>query len=84
MLKDRGRIERQLSMAQQKLSALEAKLATEGVTGKGRNKNAVWRHLNADYRQLKRRLNAVSALEAREADAAQRKSEKASAETAEA
>ncbi len=84
MLKDRSRIERQLTMAQQQLSACEAKLAAEGVTGKARNKNAVWRHVNADYRQLRRRLNAVAALEAREAAAVQRKAEKASGVEAEA
>jgi hypothetical protein len=79
MLKDRSRIERQLSKAQQQLSACETKLASEGVTGKARGKNAVWRSLNADYRQLKRRLNAVAALEAREAGVVQRKAEKAAA-----
>lgn len=78
MLKDRTRIERQLTLSQEKLSACEAKLAGEGVTGKARGKNATWRHLNADYRQLKRRLGAVSALEAREAAAAQKKAEGAS------
>lgn len=85
MLKDRSRIERQLNKAQQQLSACETKLASEGVTGKARGKNAVWRLLNADYRQLKRRLNAVAALEAREAGVIQRKAEKAAAaETVEA
>ncbi|MFO1000819.1 MAG: hypothetical protein U0936_10795 [Planctomycetaceae bacterium] len=79
MLKDRSRIERQLTKAQQQLSACETKLASEGVTGKARGKNAVWRSLNADYRQLKRRLNAVAALEAREAGVIQRKAEKAAA-----
>lgn len=78
MLKDRSRIERQLSMAQQQLTVCEGKLETDGITGKARNKNAVWRRVNADYRQLKRRLNAVAALEAREAAAAQRKAERAS------
>ena len=84
MLKDRSRIERQLTKAQQQLSACETKLASEGVTGKARGKNAVWRSLNADYRQLKRRLNAVAALEAREAGVIQRKAEKAAAEAVEA
>jgi hypothetical protein len=79
MLKDRSRIERQLSLAQQKLTACETKLAAAGITGKSRGKNAVWRALNADYRQLKRRLNAVAALEEREAGVIQRKAEKASA-----
>ncbi|MFN9718372.1 MAG: hypothetical protein ACK58L_06755 [Planctomycetota bacterium] len=79
MLKDRTRIERQLSIAQQELSAVETRLAAAGVTGKARNKNALWRHLNADYRQLKRRLLAVAALESREADVIKRREEKAGA-----
>lgn len=79
MLKDRSRIERQLTKAQQQLSACEAKLASDGVTGKARGKSAVWRLLNGDYRQLRRRLIAVAALEEREAGVAQRKAEKANA-----
>jgi hypothetical protein len=79
MLKDRSRIERQLTKAQQQLSACETKLASEGVTGKARGKNAVWRLLNAGYRQLRRRLIAVAALETREAGVIQRKAEKAAA-----
>ena len=77
MLKDRPRIERQLTLAQQQLSSCEATLATGGVTGKARSKNPLWRMLNAEYRQLRRRLIAVAALEKREADAAQRKADKA-------
>ena len=78
MLKDRTRIERQLTFSQQQLSTIEAKLATDGVTGKARAKNPVWRKVSADHRQLKRRLYAVVAVEKREAEAAQRKAEKAS------
>ncbi|HQX49803.1 MAG TPA: hypothetical protein PLR25_07835 [Planctomycetaceae bacterium] len=77
MLKDRSRIERQLTFSQQQLSDVEAKLATDGVTGKARTKNPVWRKLSADHRQLKRRLYAVAAVEKREAEAAQRKADKA-------
>ncbi len=77
MLKDRPRIERQLTIAQQQVSTCEAKLATEGVTGKARSKNPLWRMLNADYRQLKRRLIAVAAVESRESAAAQRKADRA-------
>lgn len=85
MLKDRPRIERQLSLAQQELSTCESKLAAAGVTGKARGKNALWRQLNANYRQLKRRLIAVGAVETREAEAAQRRDNKeATVETAEA
>lgn len=79
MLKDRTRIERQLSLSQQQLSAWETQLEQQGVTGKAKNKNATWRHLNADHRQLKRRLIAVAALEAREAAVVQRRAEKETA-----
>jgi len=79
MLKDRTRIERQLSLSQQQLSAWETQLEQQGVTGKAKNKNATWRHLSADHRQLKRRLHAVAALEAREAGVVQRKAEKEAA-----
>ena len=85
MLKDRPRIERQLILAQQQLSAVESKLATDGVTGKARGKNALWRKLNAAYRQLRRRLIAVAAVETREAQMVQRKADKlAGVKTAEA
>ena len=77
MLKDRSRIERQLTFSQQQLSVIEAKLETDGVTGKARAKNPVWRKLSAEHRQLKRRLFAVSAVEKREAEVAQRKADKA-------
>ena len=77
MLKDRSRIERQLTLSQQQLSVIEAKLATDGVTGKSRGKNPVWRKLSAEHRQLRRRLYAVATLEKREAEAAQRKADKA-------
>ncbi|MEY3173843.1 MAG: hypothetical protein RLZZ436_1757 [Planctomycetota bacterium] len=84
MLKDRTRIERQLSLSQQQLSAWESQLEQQGVTGKAKSKNATWRHLNADHRQLKRRLIAVAALEAREAAVVQRRAEKeATAQSAE-
>ncbi len=52
--------------------------------GKQKSKDPKWRHLNADARQLKRRLLAVAAIEEREAAAAQRKAEKANAEAVEA
>ncbi len=76
MLKDRSRIERQLSVSKQKLSAFESQLADRGVTGKAKSRDAVWRHLNANYRQLRRRLIAVEGVEAREAAALQARAEK--------
>jgi hypothetical protein len=85
MLKDRPRIERQLIIAQQQLSQCEAQLASAGVTGKARSRNALWRQLNANCRQLKRRLIAVGAVETREAGLEQRRAEKdAAVATAEA
>lgn len=78
MLKDRSRIERQLTISKQKLSALETKLAEKNISGKkALSRNAVWRHLNANYRQLRRRMIAVEGVEAREAAVAQARAEKA-------
>lgn len=79
MQKDRTRIERQLDLAKQKLAACEKQLESAGVTGKQRSKDPKWRSLNADYRQLRRRLLAVKAIEEREAALIQRRAEKASA-----
>ena len=84
MQKDRKRIERQLEVAKQNVATCEKQLETAGVTGKARTKDTKWRHLNADYRQIKRRLLAVAAIEQREADAIARKAEKQNAEAVEA
>ncbi len=74
---DRLRIERQLKLAQDNLSQWEKQLGTDA---KACRKNAKWRSLDADVRTLKRRLQAVGAVEEREAAAEQRKAEKAAAE----
>jgi hypothetical protein len=84
MQKDRKRIERQLEQAKQTLATHEKQLEAQGVTGKQKSKDPKWRHLNADARQLKRRLLAVVAIEAREAAAIQRKAEKLNPEVVEA
>ncbi len=84
MQKDRNRIERQLEVAKQNVLAFEKQLESAGVTGKQRSKDPKWRHLNGDYRQLRRRLLAVKAIEDREAAALQKKAEKLSAEAVEA
>lgn len=84
MQKDRKRIERQLEVAKQNVATCEKQLESAGVTGKARAKDTKWRHLNADYRQIKRRLLAVVAIEEREAAAIARKAEKQNAETVEA
>ncbi len=78
MKKDRTRIERQLELARKSLDTCEKSLQAAGVTGKQLAKDTKWRSLNADYRQLRRRLLAVKAVEEREAAAAQRKAEKLS------
>ena len=78
MKKDRTRIERQLELAKKTLDTCEKSLQAAGVTGKQMSKDTKWRSLNADYRQLRRRLLAVVAIEEREAAAAQRKAEKLS------
>lgn len=83
MQKDRNRIERQLELAKQNVAAVEKKLESAGVTGKQRSRDPQWRHVNADYRQLRRRLLAVAAIEARESAAITRKAEKQNAELAE-
>jgi hypothetical protein len=69
---DRQRIERQLKLAQDKLQQCQKALGDDKVA----SRDAKWRSLDADCRALKRRLNAVSAVEEREAAAIQRKAEK--------
>ncbi|MCA9035528.1 MAG: hypothetical protein KDA91_10370 [Planctomycetaceae bacterium] len=83
MKKDRPRIERQLELAKKSLADCEQGLKAAGVEGKQLAKDPKWRHLNADYRQLRRRLIAVAAVEEREAAAAQRKAEKLAAASTE-
>lgn len=83
MQKDRNRIERQLELARENVANREKQLEAAGVTGKQKAKDPVWRHLNADYRQLRRRILAVAAVEEREAAAIQRKAEKQNALAAE-
>ncbi len=76
---DRERIERQLKQAENELAAWEKELDSRKVAAEERKKNTKWRHLDADRRALVRRINAVKAVEAREADALARKAEGAEA-----
>jgi len=78
MLKDRPRLERTLSQAEAALAAHEKSLTDAGVAEGDRRKNATWRRLDATRREVKRRINAVAGVEAREAAALQRKAEKES------
>ncbi|MEZ6130842.1 MAG: hypothetical protein R3C59_19400 [Planctomycetaceae bacterium] len=70
---DRQRIERQLKQATLNLAECEKQLDKEKVPADKRSKNAKWRAFDADLRALKRRMNAVKAVEAREAAAIDRK-----------
>jgi len=74
---DRQRIERQLKLAQEKLTQWETRLDADKVEARQRARNPKWRSLDADVRALKRRLVALKSVEEREAAAEQRKTEKA-------
>jgi len=75
----RAQLERQLAVAVDDLAAWEKTLDERGVAADARKKEPKWRKLNATRRQLKTRLYAVAAVEAREADVAERKANKAGA-----
>ena len=69
----RAQLERQIAAAEEDLAAWEKTLDERKVAKKERRKEPKWRHLDANRRQLKTRLYAVAAIEAREADVAERK-----------
>ena len=69
----RAQLERQLAVATDDQAAWEKKLDEKGVAADARKKEPRWRNLDATRRQLKTRLGAVAAVEAREAEAAKRK-----------
>ena len=79
----RDNLEWQLGRASTELSTFEKELDQGGVAAEARPKNAKWRNLNGRCRQLRRRLIAVSKVEATNIEVAQRK-ESASAEVASA
>ena len=76
---DRERIERQLKLAEQRLSAWEKQLDADKVAAEKRGRNPKWRSLDADVRALKRRIIAVKQIEDREEAALARKNETAAA-----
>ena len=76
---DRARIERQVKLAEQKLADWVKKLDGDKVAADQRPKNPKWRSLDADVRQLKRRLLALQQVEEREAAAIERKNQAAAA-----
>ena len=69
----RAQLERQLATATDDLTAWEKKLDEKGVAKDPRKKEPMSRKLHATRRQLKTRLVAVAAVEAREAAVAERK-----------
>lgn len=79
----RDNLEWQLNRASTELSAFENELDQNGVAADARSRNPKWRNLNARCRQLRSRLNAVTKVEATNAEVAQRK-ESTSAEVASA
>lgn len=79
----RDNLEWQLSRVNTELSAFEKQLDENGVAAEARPRNAKWRNLSARGRQLRKRLNAVTKVEATNAEVAQRK-EANTAETASA
>lgn len=82
MLRDRTRLERTLKTAEQQLSAWETALTKAGVEESARRLDPTWRKLSAIRRQVRQRIRAVAGVEKREADALQRKADKAAGVTA--
>ncbi len=75
-------LERSLSFATENLTKLVKVLESRGVEVKAYKRDPKWRELNAQCRQIRRRINAVSAIEARDAECVRLKAEKAAARDA--
>lgn len=69
----RDNLEWQLGRFGAELSAYEKQLDENGVASTARSRDPKWRNLNARCRQLRNRLNAVTKVEATNAEVAQRK-----------
>jgi len=65
MALDRAVLERQLSDIKNRLTACEQALASAGIPADGLVRQPSWRHLDADRRQVARRLRAAAAVEQR-------------------
>lgn len=72
----RENLECQLNRASTELSACEKQLDQNGVAAAGRALNPKWRNLSARCRQLRRRLIAVTRVEANNVEVTQRKEAK--------
>lgn len=69
----RDNLEWQLNRANTELAVFEKQLDEAGIAADARPQNAKWRNLSARGRQLRRRLIAVSKVEATNVEVAQRK-----------
>lgn len=69
----REKLERQRKLAEEQLASWTKSLESEGVTPDERVLEPRWRGLRARCQSLSRRLRAVEALAARDAEAQQRK-----------
>jgi hypothetical protein len=71
----RAVLERQLKLAEQSLSKRVKALESAGKSGDACALDPMWRNANAECSKLRRRLTAVAALEANNAEVVRRKSE---------
>ena len=74
MPQTRQQLERQLASAQTDLDTFAEKLSANGIDTSEHAFEPKWRSLNSRCGKLKARIRAVAVVEAREAEAAQRKS----------
>lgn len=72
----RTTLERQMQTAKEALAGWVKNLTQQGVEKTSHRRNPRWRQLNADVNAIRRRLDAVAAVEANNAEVAQRKAEK--------
>ena len=75
-------LERSLSFVVEDLGQLVKVLESRGVASKAFKRHPKWRELNAKCRQIRRRINAVDVIVARDAECVRQKAEKAAAAAA--
>lgn len=76
----RATTERQLSEVRTKLQKHSETLAADGVSKEDYPTDTKWRQIDAQVRQIKKRLDKIGELEALDAELKQRKAETADAE----
>ena len=77
MTLNRDHVEKQLLEAKQRLEAWESHLDENGVAADDRKKDPKWRRFNSRCQAIQGRIDAVAALEARDAEVAKMTAEKA-------